>query len=252
MSDFLTRLAERTLATHPAIRPVVSTAQLYEPNADARSQSATEGETFVPSSRLVAPRQEQTPAPSPRLVAPRQEQTPGPSSRLVAPRQEQTPHAIVVEHLPATAAHAPADAVDSSVSQSPEPDQKMSRQELRRGESPVTQDRSQPALAPQTEAQASRPSTQSVQSVQVPQTPETSHHVIISPQARVATPTVPRQPEAYRRNVPEAPSVQVTIGRVEVRAIVPPPAPTQHAPERRPAAHMSLDAYLKGRNRGRG
>jgi hypothetical protein len=48
---------------------------------------------------------------------------------------------------------------------------------------------------------------------------------------------------------PPAPTIQVSIGRIEVRAITPPPAsPVQRARSARPGPELSLDEYLKQRN----
>ncbi len=76
-------------------------------------------------------------------------------------------------------------------------------------------------------------------------------HVAISPQMRGAASTsVPRH-EAANRMDSQAPAVHVTIGRVEVRAITPQPAPAQCIPEKRVSQNQSLGEYLQERNRGR-
>jgi hypothetical protein len=49
---------------------------------------------------------------------------------------------------------------------------------------------------------------------------------------------------------PPAPTIRITIGRVEVRAVTPPPAPSRRPA--RPAPRMSLDEYLRSQNGGRG
>jgi hypothetical protein len=49
---------------------------------------------------------------------------------------------------------------------------------------------------------------------------------------------------------PPSPTIQVTIGRVEVRAVMPPAQPTQAKPTRS-APSLSLEDYLKQRNEGR-
>lgn len=81
--------------------------------------------------------------------------------------------------------------------------------------------------------------------------------------ARVSTPAVARPqvtryvepfmqvPDAYTRGTPETvPTIQVTIGRIEVRAT---PAPTQHAKQPRSAPSvMTLDEYLRNRGKGEG
>jgi hypothetical protein len=65
-------------------------------------------------------------------------------------------------------------------------------------------------------------------------------------------PHVERGPQEPRVDAPEssAPTVRVAIGRIEVRAITPPPSPfPQQAAPARPAPTLSLDDYLKQRNR---
>ena len=68
-------------------------------------------------------------------------------------------------------------------------------------------------------------------------------HVTLRPASEAATP-VPATP-------PPAPTIRVTIGRIEVRAIPPPatPAPRARPPQPNPAP--SLEDYLKQRNGGR-
>jgi hypothetical protein len=57
-------------------------------------------------------------------------------------------------------------------------------------------------------------------------------------------------PSAQRENGPStSPAVKVTIGRIEVRAVHPPPAPVKR--DRPKPQHMlSLDDYLQQRRRG--
>jgi hypothetical protein len=47
-----------------------------------------------------------------------------------------------------------------------------------------------------------------------------------------------------------SPAVQVTIGRVEVRAMLP-PAPAPRIVERKAPARLTLEQYLRARNEGR-
>ena len=50
---------------------------------------------------------------------------------------------------------------------------------------------------------------------------------------------------------PPAPTIRVAIGRIEVRAIMPPPAtPTRQTAPTTPRPELSLDDYLKQRNGG--
>jgi hypothetical protein len=49
----------------------------------------------------------------------------------------------------------------------------------------------------------------------------------------------------------DAPSVRVTIGRVEVRAIAPPPPRPALARPRSPVPRLSLDEYVRLRDEGK-
>lgn len=71
---------------------------------------------------------------------------------------------------------------------------------------------------------------------------------IIAPPERAAMP----DPKAFAavRTENAAPTIQVSIGRVEVRAVTP-PAQTQRVVERKAPAILSLDQYLRERNEGR-
>ena len=58
---------------------------------------------------------------------------------------------------------------------------------------------------------------------------------------------VSAEPEAKPEGTP---TIQVTIGRVEVRAITPPATPAPRTRPARPGPALSLDDYLRERNRG--
>jgi hypothetical protein len=60
----------------------------------------------------------------------------------------------------------------------------------------------------------------------------------------------PRPREGLVHNEPPLPSIEVTIGRVEVRAILP-PSPAPPTPTRRKSPILPLDEYLKAHNEGR-
>lgn len=53
------------------------------------------------------------------------------------------------------------------------------------------------------------------------------------------------------RSKPSASTVHVTIGRVEVRAVMPQPALVQRYPERKASPQLSLEQYLRERNGNR-
>ncbi len=98
-------------------------------------------------------------------------------------------------------------------------------------------------LAATTEEQPHRPSLQSP-----PAEPRaTPPRRALTPAPAVVRPQPPLEPPTPR--VPTAPSVNVTIGRIEVRAVTPAaPPPRRIAP---PLARLSLDDYLKQREEGR-
>jgi hypothetical protein len=64
----------------------------------------------------------------------------------------------------------------------------------------------------------------------------------VTPAQRVSAP-LPRP-----QHTAETPSIQVTIGRVEVRAVAPQPQPSRQKPAQ--ARMMSLDEYLRQRASG--
>lgn len=82
-----------------------------------------------------------------------------------------------------------------------------------------------------------------------PATVPTPALVVARPQVTHAPRAEPAAPQATKEALaPEvAPTIQVTIGRVEVRAT--PPAPALKRPRAKPPA-MSLDEYLRQRNQG--
>jgi hypothetical protein len=60
----------------------------------------------------------------------------------------------------------------------------------------------------------------------------------------------PPSREADAQAPPQPPTIEVTIGRIEVRAVTPPPAPAP-PPQRQAPPKMSLDDYLRAQSGGR-
>jgi hypothetical protein len=60
----------------------------------------------------------------------------------------------------------------------------------------------------------------------------------------------PSESRGFERFTAVSPAIHVSIGRVEVRAVTA-PAPRPSVPERRAAARLSLEQYLRERNEGR-
>ncbi len=96
---------------------------------------------------------------------------------------------------------------------------------------------------------------------QIGNLPDPANPVFKRPQAPFITPAVrpPAKPRAQGRktlgemasfSAPES-SVQVSIGRVEVRAIFPEPPPVRRAPAPRSSPIVSLDDYLNRQIRGK-
>ena len=74
-----------------------------------------------------------------------------------------------------------------------------------------------------------------------------------APELRQRTNAVPPwvDPAQGRRpEPPGAPTIHVSIGRIEVRAAPPPPAPPAPRPDRRPTPALSLNEYLRRRDEG--
>lgn len=66
------------------------------------------------------------------------------------------------------------------------------------------------------------------------------------------TPALPTHPDAPLVVQAEPPVVKVTIGRVVVKAVLPPPTPARPTPvaaSQRPA--LTLEAYVQARNEGK-
>lgn len=80
-------------------------------------------------------------------------------------------------------------------------------------------------------------------------TPRLSTAVVVRPQIAAIPIAEPARPTPFAPGsaAETTPTIQVTIGRVEVRAVPPPPAPQKTRP--RPPV-MTLDEYLRQRNQG--
>jgi hypothetical protein len=72
-----------------------------------------------------------------------------------------------------------------------------------------------------------------------------------APQARTMTDQFAAEPPVGTPAPQPAPTVHVTIGRIEVRAITPPAPPAPSAAPPKPSRRLSLDDYLKQRAEGR-
>jgi hypothetical protein len=86
----------------------------------------------------------------------------------------------------------------------------------------------------------------------LPASPGARPEEIVSP-----APLIPAVPAASLINAeaarmpPEPPVIRINIGRVEVRAVIAPPAPPPPRPPARSGPSLSLEDYLKGRDEGK-
>jgi hypothetical protein len=259
MSDFLHRLARRTLSPEQLVRPRL--ASLFE-RVDAPLPPAaaiTEEESFEQTFELDAPRRRPpgpTPAAAHQPEADAQQSPSGPP----APRPAALPEPP-----------RPARSVDPGVVSVPVPRRRPSARPLRHEPVPrrALPTRSHPAVVPEfagaepPAAQLSDPvppvagaSDSDERSVvrapavveQLTETPARSTPpVAIEVRTRADRPT--RREQRIARRLPQpGPAVHVSIGRVEVRAIATPAAPRERTPEA--PRGKQLDEYLRERDRG--
>jgi hypothetical protein len=247
MADFLTRLAERTLGTRPVIRPDIAPAIGPAPTIDAQARPSPDGEQSFAAAAIIPPvlhGMERQPLAAERPVLDQ--------LAAVAATKAESPSAAerpAMDQLAAVAATTAESRAPEAVVTHP-PSKPRARE-------PALDDKGVlPLLMPaQAEAQSMQGSQRSHSigepSLQRGQFAAPAIHVAISPQTRVAASTAVPKSEAPNRVDSQASAVHVTIGRVEVRAIMPPSVPPQPLPERKVSANLSLGAYLQERNRGR-
>lgn len=257
MSDFFSTIAARSLSATPQVTPRLPT--LFEPDrASSRELEELAFEPEAPRAVLPAPG---VAAPSPSVTALRapavqlaaQRSLPAQAARLpaapiapLASHQEQIPTALPqpdAPRLPARAAldpphaHAPSQVIE----------QAAARDHVR--SAPVEPAPAHPRPVADLLATLLPRSVQPTQPVVVPAVPRRDAATQLAPLTPLReSPVKP----LTRRTAPEAapalPTIQVTIGRIEVRAA----APDRPArPERSTAAVMSLDDYLRQRDGGR-
>jgi hypothetical protein len=235
MADYLTNLASRTLGIAEAVRP-----RLVSPFEPVCSE-----ETIVDELDSVPARTDSV-AESP--TSPRDAQRSRPDRWKPAPRPEHVfpPESNELRQRQATLTkQGSLEAVRAKEEASTKSDQ------------PTRNESSETALRPaQQEAQARR--------AEVERSTRGSHLAMIGQQAgprrspvATAMPPEPRRslvamtmPPEPRHSAAEPPTVRVTIGRVEVKAPLPPAPPLERKSQTRAPA-LSLDQYLEQRRSGR-
>jgi hypothetical protein len=251
MSDYLTRLVERSLGVVPQIEPLIAplhapagqslslatepiariapaagaesdvaqgdTAPVDAPNATTSTPAA------IPSLETQTPRRERRSSELPARSDSEKYAGSGESKRL-AP-ETQTPETL------------------HPVSLSLPPSKKSPENRTTADPQPVI---AVPAGAGVAAPNSPEPARKAAKALPGPQ------RVVVQPQVtapRRSPPAFPPLSRQQGRNEP--PAIHVTIGRVEVRAVMPPPTPPRPAAPPPAAPKLSLEEYLKQRNGAR-
>jgi hypothetical protein len=256
MSDYLARLAER-LTGAPAITPRPQAR--FESPAGGESIEESDEVAAGPSAPVAAMTVARKIAPAaPRPAVPRSVMptAPVPSPRTApGASRPPAPASLPVSETPVSRAPAPAAAVEHRTQRS------LTAEMRTDGGAPVRSRVSEPATGTasvirevqivrevkgvaEAEPQAAkRPPIKDNRSAVSPQAPLPAGRNTRSPVARDRA-VSPRESEAP----PETPTIEISIGRIEVQA--PPEAPAAPARTRHEPL-LSLDAYLEQRRRGR-
>ena len=238
MSDFLTRLAERQMSDAPGVAPRL-------PSRFAPAEPAPPAIEALPQPRPLVVASPVASVLERAAVRPVEHHADSPA-RDEQPRSAAEPHAREIPLAPDRTAAPARQAVVPTPDGRPASIDEPLVAERRTPPPPSNRlPREQPRAEPRDEMRAT--------SDLVPPSPR---HPIPEPTVLVRRPSavMPATRHRSERVEPtavrgEAPVVTVTIGRVEVRAIVPPPAPERPKADARKA--LSLEDYLERRHGGR-
>jgi len=276
---FLSHLAARVFGSGPAVQPRIPSLFEPEPGMPLRSEPESRGLREVEQEVLVTPRSEtaRVAAPPPAEMPAPAQTAPAPPAYDLRPARAMKPRFFTVEpetqETRETAARRVAPRTEVAVeteSQAPVPEHRAARREIHPANPAVEMPR--PALRPVTlqpsrepeeqhlvrEAPPQRSSirarTETVTAdgfhavhERIPGTPQPPVPVTASLAPRSETPAALRNPLSADDPAPhDAPSIQVTIGRLIVEAVMPsatalPPAPRAAGPR------LSLEDYLRQR-----
>jgi hypothetical protein len=258
--DFFTRLAERALGMSPLAQPVIAPAFAPEPGVPAGAGSLEWAEAFQAAGEPAASEAASIPAPggpivrqghgsdphAPSAAAP---VSPAPSTPPAASIPPASPPADASAEPPLLGDRAPG-ARETSIpvsAASMEPVEPAPAREPARLLVPGLRPAAQPAAAGESISgrQARLPVPSQAPALDLAPPVEAGDY----PARREAT--LPAQPAWSGAEAAQGPpTIRITIGRVEVRAVQSPSAaPAQPAP--RPGPALSLEAYLKERNEAR-
>ena len=245
MSDFLTRLAARSLGVGELVRP--RPVSLFEPRA-AQPPLELDGDEIAAEPPTVAARQARPAREAPRPTTPGHVQLRGSEPQSPPRALEPTPAPEAAEPeknalAPAPVAPAPADivvAVQAARAEAAEPPADPAREA--RSPHPVTPVPARTSAPGRVRLRGSEP-----QSLRASDPPAALRRDPDEPSAEPwlmpppPTPAVLPPPPAPAETEP--PVVRVTIGRVDVRAVLPPTPTEQPKPRRRP--RLTLEEYLR-------
>lgn len=253
MVDFLTRLAERTLGVASMVRPIITPMFAPEPRpANEASSSYRAGDSEAQS--LVAPGPAegiQPVRPGDMLIGTAHDH------RMPAEVQLNFPPALLpmndYQGIPGTRYE---QAGSSQSQHAPGQLLTATHRSVPAMHTPVKSDQDVTTLGPQDspelvgrEGSPPATSTESRAHALVAKTPRSMPGL-----AHARTPDALLPVQYFEASPPEksapAPAIRVTIGRIEVRAVMPSHEPAERATPTRPRPKLSLDDYLKQRNGG--
>jgi hypothetical protein len=230
MADFLTRLAERALDLFPVARPTI--APMFAPGPTQASDAPLDGawEDEAPESVGGLSRIPKAPAQEAPMVFSRPASEPPPLVPLGEPSSvtPMSPLRIRPDTQLEPSRHAESDAVEQV---NVVPSQEMTRQKK---DANLRPEPARNAHLISTPPRTPRP--QLVIRPQVTAYREAPQGIVAD--RRVAVPTSSSSPSTIR----------VSIGRIEVKAMMPPAPPPASPKPGRPAPRLSLEEYLKQRN----
>ena len=224
MADFLTRLAERTLGVAQVVQPIIAPVFAPEP-APTREVFTVQHEERA----LEAPTQETDKSAVGDGSSPIFPPAGGrsvPINRPLRFNQDVYAHPEHVEYIASGAS--------------------TEQENLTRSNIPVVESAIVPAQGEAVPTPNIVPSTTIPGPTSNTASPGTSLPTNWTPFTRTDSEAL----QALQQREAPAPSIRVTIGRIEVRAIMPAKEPTARPPTRRPGPKLSLDDYLKQQNGG--
>ncbi len=257
MTDYLSNLAARSLDLTEVIQPRL--ASPFEPPhvvgtempVNSFSQTAVDGEVPIKATAFDVPSKSQPqlrPAGESQPSGADLHLSPGPLQQNVSDLQATHQSLSVVSEPPATQPSARRTAESPSPEKPPQNPAVLTNATVPLWHPTVVNPRLKPVLKaaspPSETAHSQHPSASKTVAI----TPAATSHVMPAAHVRpeILKPALPS--ETKRKSTS---TIQVTIGRIEVRAIMPPAPPAPRTKPARTGPTLSLEDYLKQRNQGR-